>query len=127
MGTDFNQKTSKIGPKTVLKKYEEIKLTEEQINAIIEFKKEPKTKYNVSPTSNCIEEKLNDVVLWLVREKNFSKILTENLIKKAVAIHNEIVSGVLSSTRGKTGGRKKKTTDNSRDTIVADFDDDDDY
>lgn len=61
LGTDFNKKTPRVGPKTVIQKIDDIKLTDEQTTAVAHFKKNvvvPHIKQNTADIPALLE--------WLV-------------------------------------------------------------
>ena len=77
LGTDFAEKTKSVGPGTVIKKYSEIVLTEDQKNALQIFKNHPKIedikiiKFKANP------KKFAEILISLkFSEKNIEKYLT---------------------------------------------------
>ena len=91
LGCDFAKKTPQVGPKRVFKKYKDVILTEEQLEAFKLFKKPcPKldqiTYYNQNEIPFQNMEKINILIDWLVR-KNFNRIrVTEQLAKVVPAL-----------------------------------------
>jgi len=74
LGVDFAKKTPRIGPKTVLKKMDSVKLTTEQMEASTVFESECplKDEYDITFPMND-KKKLNDFIDWMVIEKNYSR------------------------------------------------------
>ena len=88
LGCDFSPKTPRIGPKTVLKKFKDIELTEKQQDAFKHFSCECPSINNldwhnkiseIEPYKNL--EKINILLDWLEKEKSFNR----NRIKKQFA------------------------------------------
>ena len=75
-GNDFTEKTTGVGPKTILKKFTDIKLVKSQIKARCHFQKKPIKKNIIihnedkEPFKNCQMDLLID---WLVEQKSFSR------------------------------------------------------
>ncbi len=90
LGTDFAPKTSKIGPKTVLKKYDSIELTEEQTNALnMNFnrkitKDELKSMdvKNIDKTPFTNKEKYKEMLDWLELVKSYNRERISKQFKK---------------------------------------------
>lgn len=88
LGTDACKKTPKIGPKTVLKKIDEIEFTECQEKARTEFEKSLDiTKLVIrnaekTPFVNCMSEQL---INWLVDEKSFNRARIQKMLTKGMA------------------------------------------
>lgn len=60
MGTDFCEKTSNIGPKTVIKKYNDISLSDCQKEALKVFNRDIKL-----PTIKCYDSDYKSLTIWL--------------------------------------------------------------
>jgi hypothetical protein len=79
LGTDHSPKTPGVGPKTVLKKFKNIDLTEEQEKVKAVFKKTvdiSKVKFSNEFGMDEIcqdEEKINKLIDWLLSVKNFNR------------------------------------------------------
>jgi flap endonuclease-1 len=86
MGTDFCEKTHRIGPGTVLKRIEYIELTDEQEKAMVEFTKTP----NISVQIEARPTNVPGLIEWLVNERQFNE---DRMIKKLdleiIALANE--------------------------------------
>lgn len=90
LGCDFAKKTPKIGAKTVLKKYKNVELTEEQKNAVKFFKtRSPDMSeiviWNHDKTPFSDAKKAGILVTWL-ESKAFSKARVQNQIAKVITI-----------------------------------------
>jgi polyhydroxyalkanoate synthesis regulator phasin len=88
LGCDFSKKTPKIGAKTVLKKYKDTKLTEEQENAVKLFKKQcPASDTIVVNNTNKIPftdtKKATTLVEWL-ESLGFSKSRIKTQLNKVL-------------------------------------------
>jgi 5'-3' exonuclease len=86
LGCDHAPKTPRVGPKTVLKKYKSIKLTDEQKEAIKIFEK--KVKITSIPRSDvksvaANKTKVSVLLDWLVA-KNFNRNRVQKQINKAL-------------------------------------------
>jgi flap endonuclease-1 len=85
MGCDHCTKTRGIGPKTILKKYKTVELTDEQKNAISIFKRTIDTTGLKFENSNKIPiddaKKINKLMDWL-EDKNFKRVLIKKQIEK---------------------------------------------
>lgn len=87
LGTDFAKKTPKIGPATVLKKLDTLRLTKEQKDAWSHFEETPNSddieihNEEKTPFVNCQPEILLE---WLVKEKSFSRSKVINWIRKVI-------------------------------------------
>lgn len=86
LGTDFAAKTPRIGPKTVLKKYKSVELTEEQQKGFLLFKKEltdAEIKNIVINNKDSIPfmdaDKFLQLLEWLKLVKNFNR---ERIVKQ---------------------------------------------
>ena len=81
MGTDFCEKTPRVGPGTVLKKIEYIELTKEQKAAFNEFTKIPDMDTVKKSNINNIDNTYNrdTLIQWLVEERQFN---AERIAKK---------------------------------------------
>lgn len=85
MGCDHCNKTRGIGPKTILKKFKDVELTDEQKAAKEVFKRTvdvSKIKFNNAreePISDAA--KMNKLLDWL-EAKNFNRVLTKKQIEK---------------------------------------------
>lgn len=83
-GTDLCDKTPGIGPKTILKKYSEIKLTPKQKAAIKEFAKEPDEITVIHGELTAFQDNKIDLLLdWLEHQKGFNRARVQGLIDKA--------------------------------------------
>lgn len=88
LGCDHAKKTPRVGPKTVLKKYKDIELTNEQkkavkifevkINVNFDNKKLNNEKSNIESVEH---QKINTLLSWLV-SKNFNKSRVKKQIQK---------------------------------------------
>jgi XPG I-region/XPG N-terminal domain len=90
LGCDFAGKTPRIGEKTVLKKFRDVQLTDEQLGAVEQFKKSITPEeidalcvYNkdIEPFSNY--DKFKEFLEWITEEKGFNKTRVLNVFKKA--------------------------------------------
>lgn len=92
LGSDHAPKTPKIGPGTVLKKYKDVELTEEQLKASKIFSKNiniSTLKYNGFKKDINIDEKkenVNKLINWLVNVKGFNKSKITNRINTALSL-----------------------------------------
>lgn len=78
LGTDFCEKTPRVGVKTVLKKLDDIELTEEQIMAYNYFTSEcPFEEKNIYKSK---ERDIEGLVQWLVDEKNFNETRVRTIL-----------------------------------------------
>ncbi len=92
LGTDFAPKSAGIGPKTVLKKYKKIELTEQQLNAYNqnfmrtlteeELKTLKNSIHNVDSTPFSNKEKFTQLLDWLELVKKFNRSRIENHFTK---------------------------------------------
>jgi hypothetical protein len=90
LGSDHAPKTPGVGPGTVLKKYKDIELTEEQTNAVNVFSKVVDIsllKYNgyiddITPKDKL--EKINKLIEWLVVKKGFNRDKLTSRIEKVI-------------------------------------------
>ncbi len=90
LGTDFATKTPKIGPKTVLKKYDSIELSEEQTNALnMNFnRKITKDELKAMDVKNIDKipftnnEKYKEMLDWLELVKSFNRSRISKQFKK---------------------------------------------
>lgn len=75
LGCDFCDKTNKIGPKTVFKKYQNIELNEKQLKAFDYYSKELDNNIEINNTDKIqfIDCKKNILIDWLVSEKSFNR------------------------------------------------------
>ena len=125
LGCDFCEKTPRVGPKTVLKKFETIKLTTEQLKAIEAFKK-PIDLANVIyhnkdnlAFKHCLH---SDLLNWLVIERSFSReriekqlakvinLSTGELVKQAVKPKKKAKSKIVKAySKPPKKGQKKKS------------------
>jgi 5'-3' exonuclease len=76
LGCDYNDRTPGVGPKTVLKKFQKVELTDAQKRGLVEFAKEPIDdievhNYNRVPLSS--KDDINDFIEWLSVDKSFNK------------------------------------------------------
>ena len=83
-GTDFCEKTPKLGPKTILKKFNDVELTDSQTKALGLFARTDNININIEIINQTeplghVEEIIN----WLVDQKGFSKTRVEGAIQKA--------------------------------------------
>lgn len=75
LGTDFAPKTPKIGPKTVLNKFQDIELSERQQQAFELFKSECPALVRVDSDPDYTE-----LSRWLIEEKSFSAARISKLL-----------------------------------------------
>ncbi len=72
LGSDFSKRTRRVGAKTVVKKYRNIELADDQENAIREFSKIPDVSYSLNFNNYmCADTTL--LMEWLVNVKAFSR------------------------------------------------------
>jgi len=76
MGTDYAPKSPRIGPKTILKKYEEMKLTDKQKNAL----KFVNAKFKI-PKIHTSSVNKPAIRKWVVNELNFNPARVEKILK----------------------------------------------
>ena len=91
LGTDHAKKTSGIGPKTVLKKYQTVELSDEQNSAVQVFKKHidvEKLKFSNEFGDYVIQnkKKMDLLIDWLVNIKSFNK---DKLIKRINKVNTD--------------------------------------
>lgn len=111
-GTDFCEKTPRLGPKTILKKFNEISLTDCQKKAIETFSK---TDGDLDATGLSIEifnqttplEHEENIITWLVDQKGFSKTRVEAAIQKAKAPKARVARTKKVSSSAKASSPKK--------------------
>lgn len=85
-GTDFCEKTPRLGPKTILKKFNEIALTDSQKKAIETFSKTDVQDLQIEIFNQTTPlEHEENIITWLVDQKGFSKTRVEAAIQKAKA------------------------------------------
>jgi hypothetical protein len=89
LGSDHAPKTPGIGPGTILKKYKNVELSEEQINAVNVFSKEfniTDLQYNGHKDISKKEyiEKINKLIDWLVIKKGFNRDKIQTRINKVI-------------------------------------------
>ena len=91
LGCDFSKKTAGVGPKTVFKKYTDIQLTEEQKKSVTHFSRECPDINDLKWHNKIFEnapfqdtEKINYLLDWLEKEKNFNRTRLKNQIKKII-------------------------------------------
>lgn len=80
LGCDYNDRTPGIGPKTVLKKFQKVELTDAQKRGLVEFAKEPADDidvYNFNKVPLSSIDDINDLIEWLVVDKSFNKARLE--------------------------------------------------
>ena len=92
LGTDFSPKTPRIGPKTVLKKYNDIELSKEQQDAFDknfmreitndEIKSIKTSINNADKKSFSDKKKYEDLLTWLELVKNFNRARIEKQFAK---------------------------------------------
>lgn len=75
LGSDMAEKTKGVGPKTVLKKFKNIVLTETQQKAKQLFMTMPNTEFTASTAEKSFSknEKFQSLLTWLEVEKNFKR------------------------------------------------------
>jgi hypothetical protein len=91
LGTDFADKTPRIGPKTVLKKFRDIELTADQEIAYKDIFKKKLTNVeinsivveNIDKPSFSDMNKYNDLLIWLKLVKTYNSDRIDKLFKKA--------------------------------------------
>ena len=89
LGTDACEKTPRIGPKTVIKKYDDVELNESQLKAIEEFKKplldkdyrnKLKEIRNIFNNEQKIEkEKIDKLIVWLKGKQFKTELYSDKL------------------------------------------------
>lgn len=88
MGTDMVAKTPKIGPKTVMKKFNDIDLTDAQIVGMCEFTKmdtaKPEFKIHNQGAAPYNASDAKELIDWLVEVKSFSRDRMEKLFAKSI-------------------------------------------
>ena len=85
LGSDFSKRTKRVGPKTVIKKYNNINLQEDQKNAIKIFNKKINKNDIIINNKNkktFINCEINNLIDWLVIEKSFKKTRIIKWIEK---------------------------------------------
>jgi hypothetical protein len=83
LGCDFAKKTPKIGPKTVISKYKNVVLTEEQKNAIKFFNKEAPAIDIIHKDNKAFENHNgHKLYSWLVDDKSFNPIRVRKWLEK---------------------------------------------
>ncbi len=89
LGCDFAKKTPKIGPKTILQKFRTVKLTAEQITATKYFAKPIHGTELIRWSCTCESfknnEKIKQLLEWMVNVKGFSRDRTTNRFDKILA------------------------------------------
>jgi 5'-3' exonuclease len=96
-GTDFVPKTPGVGPKTILAKYKNIVLTDEQIAAIKTFEKEPDediSTYNLDKTP-FVDTNYKLLIEWLVSERSFSKERVIKTLGKVIDMDKTILDSIV--------------------------------
>ena len=75
LGCDFCNKTTKVGPKTVFKKYETIELNEQQQKAYEYYSKELEDNIEINnlDKQQFVDCQKNTLIDWLVNEKSFNR------------------------------------------------------
>ena len=75
MENDFSSKTPGVGPKTILNKFSNIELTDEQKKAFEKFSQEPDADITVHNMKKkpFVNANFNKLLNWLVEEKGFSR------------------------------------------------------
>jgi hypothetical protein len=110
LGTDMAEKTTGVGPKTVLKKLHNIKLTKSQKEAIEHFKKQPRQEdiviHNADKTP-FVECRMEELITWLVTVKRFKESIWRPRFETAAA--RTAVTSTKSSTT-KTSSKKLAST-----------------
>jgi 5'-3' exonuclease len=89
MGTDFCNKTPKIGPKTVLTKLDSIKLTEQQKDAIGEYQKLETADIKLvikNKDKTAFSDSNDKLIDWLVNKKGFNRERLQKLFTKEAPI-----------------------------------------
>lgn len=83
-GTDFCAKTPGIGPRTILQKFLDVELKDDQKKAITAFAKTDNINLSleiIEPSSTLVETDL--LIDWLVNQKGFSRVRITGAIEKA--------------------------------------------
>ena len=95
LGTDFCKKSPKIGPKTVIKKFNTTEISDEQKEAIQAFNKMPRNDSYVihNDDARTMEsEKIEMLINWLVLDRSFSKDRINGIFTKANAYRDKLLN-----------------------------------
>lgn len=103
LGTDTCEKTPGIGPGTVLKKLDTIRLTKTQKSAMNEFLKRPTSDIPVHNQGKTpfVDDREDELVDWLVKVKSFNKTRVLSVLEKAKSVKTTKV--------GKSKAKSKKS------------------
>ena len=115
LGTDMAEKTTGVGPKTVLKKLHNIKLTKSQKEAIEHFKKQPRSEDIVIHNSDktpFVECRMEELITWLVTVKRFKDSIWRPRFETATA------RTAVTSTKSSTAKSTKKLASSAKSTVI---------
>ena len=115
LGTDMAEKTTGVGPKTVLKKLHNIKLTKSQKEAIEHFKKQPRSEDIVIHNSDktpFVECRMEELITWLVTVKRFKDSIWRPRFETAAA------RTAVTSTKSSTNKSTKKLASSAKSTVT---------
>ena len=107
LGTDWCEKTPRIGAKTVIKKLHNIDLTKKQKEKMHNFEKLPNEEIQINnsdkiPFVNC---NIEGLILWLVKNKKFNEDIWRPRFEKAI---NERERSLLNEREGPFKPQKHK-------------------
>lgn len=83
LGCDFAKKTPKIGPKTVIAKYKNVSLTDEQKKAMVVFNKDMPSVDIINKDKVAFEDNTADKLYsWLTEDKSFNPLRIKKWLDK---------------------------------------------
>jgi hypothetical protein len=83
LGCDFAKKTPKIGPKTVIAKYKNVSLSDEQKKAMVVFNKDMPSVDIINKDKVAFEDNTADkLYLWLTEDKSFNPLRIKKWLDK---------------------------------------------
>jgi len=93
LGTDYAKRTRGVGPKTIYKKYNSIKLTPNQVISYNQYSKTYDVDKLEIPTTVPFSNKENIIKLleWLVHERSFDKDRILKSINKVMTKHDNVI------------------------------------
>jgi hypothetical protein len=113
-GAEGAEKTPGVGPKTILQKYDNIKLTKAQKHIIQKFAKVPDVEvkfHNEDRTPFADKDKINLLIDWLVDQKSFNRARVTAQIEKAIEKHDKP-----SKTKASKVSKAKSTTKSDKES-----------
>ena len=83
LGCDFAKKTPKIGPKTVIAKYKNVSLTDEQKKAMVVFNKDIPSFEIINKDKIAFQDhEASRLYSWLVEDKSFNPLRVKKWLDK---------------------------------------------